>query len=970
MSFSFSDILSSGFQGDIQCDHSSITAYATDASAYREKPLAVAFPKNSSDVRILIDHARENKIGLIPRAGGTSLAGQVVGNGLVVDVSRYMTRILELNLKEGWVMVEPGVIPDELNRYLFPHGVFFAPETSTSNRCTIGGMVGNNSCGSHSLIYGSTRDHILAITALLSDGNEITFSGLDPEELNIKTEGGLLENRIYQNLKTLLSHPGNQSEIRKQFPKPTIKRRNNGYALDSLLNTQPFGGSAPFNICSLIAGSEGTLVFITSVKLRIEPLPPPVKALLCIHLTSVEEALYANLIALHHAPTAVELMDHVILELTRDNLLQQRNRFFVKGDPGAILIVELADHSEENIRSRAGKLEQDMKNSGYGYHYPLITGADIGKVWALRKAGLGILSNMKGDAKPVSVIEDTAISPEDLPGFIRDFKQILGKYHLNCVYHAHIATGELHLRPVLNLKEKDGVRLFRIIAEEMAVLVKKYKGSLSGEHGDGRLRGEFIPLMYGEVIYGLFKEIKHCFDPYQLFNPGKIVDTPPMDTSLRYVPGRIAKDIKTLFDFSSTLGIIRAIENCNGSADCRKRHTSGGIMCPSYMATLDERMSTRARANIMRESFYAAGEFFGNKEIFDILDDCLSCKGCKSECPSNVDMAKIKAEFLQHYYDKKGIPFRAMLISNLESINRIGILWPKIYNTMLNWPVIKKIMHFDIRRPIPNIFRHTLRKWVKTYLSSSKISHIQPIKKVILFIDEFTNYYDVKIGIKTVILLNHLGYIVEVITHSESGRASISKGLLRKARKIAEKNIHSISQHVSDNIPLVGIEPSCILSFKDEYPELVSESLREKARKLAENTFTIEEFIVSEFKQGKISPLSFTDASVQISFHGHCQQKSLITTQATKDMLSIPINYSVHEMNTGCCGMAGSFGYEKKHYDLSMKIGEMLLFPMVRETPESTLIAAPGTSCRQHIEHGTGRKALHPIEILYDAIIK
>ena len=959
-----------GFRGDFHADFAHRTVFATDASAYREIPLAVAYPKDVDDIRLLIEEARDKSVSLIPRAGGTSLAGQVVGAGLVVDISRYMTRILDVNIDEGWVWVEPGVIHDELNRYLHPHGVFFAPETSTSNRCCIGGMVSNNSCGSHSLVYGSTRDHTLAIKALLSDGSEVEFTDMEFEVFVEKTKGNELENNIYKSVCDILSDTANQVEIREQFPKPGIPRRNNGYALDALLDMQPFGGERPLNLCLLIAGSEGTMVFITAVKLRIVSLPPPMTAVMCIHLNSVDEALHANLVALQHAPAAIELMDSTILNLTKDNLLQQRNRFFVQGNPGAILIVEFAGHDENSIRQRAVCLEQAMRDAGYGYHFPLITGAGVNKVWALRKAGLGVLSNMKGDAKPVSVVEDTAILPEDMPAFIAEFKQLLDKHGLNCVYHAHIATGELHLRPVLNLKDREDVKLFRIIATETAKLVKKYRGSLSGEHGDGRLRGEFIPLMYGDHVYGLFKKIKKCFDPQGIFNPGKITNTPPMDCSLRYVQGRALKEIKTVFDFSSTLGMMRAVESCNGSGDCRKWHTSGGVMCPSYMATHNEMFSTRARANALRE--YLLG--FHNSvcirenEMFEILDSCLSCKGCKSECPSNVDMAKLKAEFLQHYYDKNGIPFRTWMIAHINFFNKIGSLWPAFYNIIVSGSLVKKIMGFDQRRKMSCINEFSVRQWLhrKTFLNKNTV--YQHVGKLFLFVDEFTNYYDLPVGIATVSLLQRLGYCIKTVQHKESGRTFISRGLLRKAQKIADYNVDLFSRLVSEEVPLVGIEPSCILSFRDEYPELVSPALRELAQNLAPKTLTIEEFIVREWRSGRIQSSQFTDQPANTAFHGHCQQKSLITTQATREMLSIPVNYTVNELKTGCCGMAGSFGYEKKHYDLSIKIGELALFPQVRETPVETILVAPGTSCRQHIEHGTGRKAKHAVEVLLEAL--
>ncbi|MDR1667739.1 MAG: FAD-binding protein [Bacteroidales bacterium] len=964
-------IRSGGFKGELHTDGVYRTIYATDASAYREQPLAVACPCDADDIRLLIAVAGQYRIGLIPRAGGTSLAGQVVGNGVVVDVSRHMTRILEINIGERWAWVEPGVILDELNRSLQSDGIFFAPETSTSNRCTIGGMTGNNSCGSHSLVYGSTRDHLIEIKALLSDGSEVRFSDMTATEFEKKMSGMTMENSIYLKINELLSNPAHQSEIRAQFPKENIRRRNNGYAVDYLLDTIPFGGRKPFNLCPLIAGSEGTLVFITAVKIKLSPLPAPFKAVVCIHLHSVEEALRANPIALQHQPEAVELMDRAILNCSKENLLQQRNRFFVQGDPGAILIVEFAGDDEFALRRRAGQLEESMKAAGFGYHFPFVSGDDVNKVWALRKAGLGALSNMRGDAKPVSVVEDTAIAPEDMPDYIADFKTILDKYGLSCVYHAHIATGELHLRPVLNLKKEDNIRLFRTIAQETALLVKKYRGSLSGEHGDGRLRGEFIPLMYGSIVYQLFKEIKHCFDPNGIFNPGKIVDTPPMDTSLRYIPSR--EKFQPLFDYSTTYGMVRSVENCNGSGDCRKLHTAGGTMCPSYMATYSEYNCTRARANLLREYLTCNSDAppFAIREVYEILDLCLSCKGCKSECPSGVDMTKLKAEFLQHYYDDSlhgRIPLRTWMIAHINRFNRIGCRFPALFNLTANSFMVKKMLGFELRRNIPHVVSIPLRKWGKSHLPYLNEAVKRPTGNVLIFIDEFSNYHDVALGKKTILLLHRLGYRVEILPHEESGRTYLSKGLLRKARKIAEKNVHLLASLVGEEKPLVGIEPSCILSFRDEYPELVSEPLRKKARQLAQHCLTIEEFIVKEFERLCISSEAFTDASRRVFFHGHCYQKSLTTTQPTRKMLSIPVNYTVCELKTGCCGMAGAFGYEKEHYELSMRIGELSLFPQVRQISENDIIAASGTSCRQHIAHGTGRTVIHPVEALYDAL--
>ncbi|MDX2443166.1 MAG: FAD-binding and (Fe-S)-binding domain-containing protein, partial [Bacteroidales bacterium] len=645
--------LNNEIDGDVYTDKTMLLLYSTDASAYKEMPLAVICPKNKEDIRKVIVFCNENKISLIPRTAGTSLAGQVVGNGIVVDVSKYLTRILDFNREEQWIRVEPGVVLDELNLYLKPEGLFFAPETSTSNRCMMAGMLGNNSCGAHSLLYGSTREHTLEVETFLSNGSEVTFGQLGMEEFEKKSKNDNLEGKIYKKLKEILDDPVNREEIEREYPNPKLNRRNTGYALDLLMKSQPFVEEGPaFNMSKLLAGSEGTLAFTTAIKLNLVPLPPPNKVLVCVHFDTIESSFKGNLVMLKYKPGAVEMMDRVILELTRENIEQEKNRFFVKGSPAAILVAEFARDSQQEIDEIVSKMVAELREEGLGYHFPVVAGADIQKVWNLRKAGLGILSNMKGDAKPVPVIEDTAVDVNELPEYMEDFKQILERYGKKGVYYAHIGGGELHLRPILNLKDKKDVELFHTIAEDTARLVKKYKGSLSGEHGDGRLRGEFIPLMIGEKNYQLLKEVKEVWDPDYIFNPGKIIDTPKMNTQLRYDPEVQTPEFDTIFDFSDTNGFVRAAEKCNGSGDCRKSEIIGGTMCPSYMATRDEKNTTRARANILRELLTQPQNKnpFNQKEIYDVLDLCLSCKGCKSECPSNVDMTKLKAEFLQHYY--------------------------------------------------------------------------------------------------------------------------------------------------------------------------------------------------------------------------------------------------------------------------------------------------------------------------------
>lgn len=964
--------LSKQLEGEIKWDTSTLLQYATDASAYREIPMAVAWPKCKLDIIKLIKFAKENNTSLIPRAAGTSLAGQVVGNGIVVDISKYWGKIIEINPEEHWIRVEPGVILDELNMFVKQHGLFFGPETSTSSRCMMAGMVGNNSCGSHSLIYGSTRDHLISLKMILDDGIEYEFKDISKDEFDAKCNLTTKEGDLYRFFRETLSNQNNKDEIIINAPDSSIKRRNTGYALDLLITNSFFGSQKnSFNISQLIAGSEGTLGIITEVKLNLVPLPPKEKAVVAVHLKERNQAFTANLIALKHNPSAVEMMDNVILECTKGNIEQQKNRFFVQGDPGAILIVEFYRESREEIETTAQALEHELRNANLGYHFPIIWSAEIGKVWALRKAGLGVLANVEGDAKPVSLVEDTAVAVDKLPSYMEDFALIMAKYNLDCVYHAHIGTGELHLRPVLNLKDPKDVELFRTIGLEVAHLVKKYRGSLSGEHGDGRLRGEFIPIMVGEKVYHLMKRVKQTFDPDSIFNPGKIVNTPPMNSNLRYNPGQKSKEIDTLFDFSAVMGILRAAEKCNGSGDCRKTHLSGGTLCPSYMATHNESNTTRARANLLREYLTNSTKDnpFDHKELYDILDLCLSCKGCKNECPSSVDMAKLKAEFLQHWYDSNGIPLRSRLIAYITHINRLGSVTPQVTNFVMSNKITSKILMkslgFEPKRTLPLLSKTTLKSWHKKHKNSQQF----PNGKVYLLPDEFTNYNDSHIGIKAIELLNALGYEVILADIFESGRTYISKGLIRTAKRIANRNIERLKGFVCNENPLIGIEPSAILSFRDEYPDLAEPQNKSAALELGKNALLFEEFFMQEVEKGVISKNQFKEQNIRIKLHGHCQQKAVASTTPTKAMLLFPNGHKVTEIPSGCCGMAGSFGYEKEHYELSLKVGELVLFPEIRKTTDDIIIVAPGTSCRHQIEDGTGRKALHPIEVMRNSLI-
>ncbi len=958
-------------KGEISALDQDTAQFATDASAYREKPLGVVWPRDISDIELLVDFAYKHKIPLIPRGAGTSLAGQVVGSGLVVVTNKYLHRIIEVNTQERWVMVEPGVVLDELNIHLAKNDLFFGPETSTSNRCTIGGMAGNNSCGSHSLVYGSTRDHIIEVHGYLANGEEVVFKEIQNWEFEKKCQQKGLEGDIYREIEQILSNEDNRNEIKREYPHPEIKRRNTGYALDILADMQPFNpDGAPFNMAKLIAGSEGTLMVVSKIKLNLVDTPPKYKALVCAHFKTLNESFDANLIALKHKPVAVELIDDKIIELAGQSAAQQNNRFFIEGDPAALLVIEIAENSEELVQEKVDAIIKELRDHQLGYAYPLVEGSNIKKVWDLRKAGLGVLSNMKGDDRPVAVIEDTAIRPQDLPSFAKDIQTMLKQYNKECVFYAHVGTGELHLRPVLNLKSPHDVILFRKIAKDTAQIVKKYGGSLSGEHGDGRLRGEFIPLMVGDINYKLILRVKKAFDNEELLNPDKIVNTPQMNTSLRYRPENEDKLFPTKMRWEATGGMLRATEKCSGSGDCLKSEIIGGTMCPSFMANRDEKNSTRGRANILRE--YFTGKLDNDnlylEDVYEVLKLCLSCKACKSECPSGVDIAKLKAEFMQHYYSQKGVGIKALLIGYYPTINKLMSVTPWLYNTMVRVPVLKSIIAatigFHTQRELPTLSNRTLKNWSKWHKKSKAIH-----KTIYLFADEFTNYNESYIGIKTVVLLEKLGYRVIIPQHVNSGRTFISKGLIKKAKRVANQNINLLGPMITSQSPLIGIEPSAILTFRDEYPDLVNNDLYNTALHVAKHTYTIEEFLANEMEKGRIKQEQFTDASKEIKFHTHCYQKALSKTNYTQKVLSFPKNYTAIEIQSGCCGMAGSFGYEKSTFQLSKKIAEMKLLPEVRKSAATTLIAAAGTSCRHQIKDGSEREAQHPVEILFDALI-
>ena len=955
--------LHQSLSGTVLFDDLHKTIYATDASVYRKIPMAVAFPKDEKDLKTLIDFATEYQITLIPRTAGTSLAGQCVGDGIVVDVAKHFTSILEFDELAKTITVQPGIVRDELNVFLKPFGLFFGPNTSTSNRCMIGGMVGNNSSGSTSIKYGVTRDKVLQIDTILSDGSTAIFNEISSADFNQKKRENTLEGSIYRSIFTELSSEENQQEIKAQFPKETIHRRNTGYAVDEFLTSDLFGGKDPtINVAKFLSGSEGTLAFSTAITLQLDVLPPTESIMVTAHFTSINESLIATVTAMNHNLYNCELMDKTILDCTKSNREQVKNRFFLQGDPEAVLMLEVAANTLEETEVLADNLIADLKENNFGYHHPKVYGKDIAKVHHLRKAGLGLLGNMVGDKKAVACIEDTAVALEDLPTYIEEFSQIMDKYQQEAVYYAHAGAGELHLRPILNLKKKEDVVLFRKITTETAELVKKYKGSFSGEHGDGIVRAEFIPLMIGEQNYQLLRRIKKAFDPKNIFNKGKITDAFSMDESLRYEIDRIEPKIETIQDFSDSEGILKLAEKCNGSGDCRKPASAGGTMCPSYRATKNEKDTTRARANMLREVLTnnEAKNKFDSAELKEVFDLCLSCKACASECPSNVDIATLKAEFLYQYQETNGYSFRSKLFANNVKYNKLGSIAPALTNAILNTPFAKAAMGVAQQRSVPKLAPKTLKKWVK---KQPKTSHA---KTVYFFCDEFTNFYDVTIGKDAFYLFDKLGYNLKLIAHEESGRSFISKGFLKQAKAICNLNVAIFKDLITEETPLIGIEPSAILTFRDEYIRLADDTA--SAERIAKNAFTFEEFLAKEFEKGAFNADLFTSTTKTLKIHGHCHQKALSGTHSSFQILNIPKNYGVTIMNTGCCGMAGSFGYEKEHYAISMQVGEDTLFPKIRNTSLETEIVAAGTSCRHQIYDGTERLAKHPITILKEAL--
>jgi FAD/FMN-containing dehydrogenase/Fe-S oxidoreductase len=962
----FREALAKAGTAEVRCDRLSRALYSTDASVYQIVPLGVVLPHTEEDVIATVRACARFAMPITARGGGTSQAGQCIGPGVILDCSKHFNRVLEINARERWARVQPGCVLDDLNRQLAASGLQFAPDISTANRATIGGMIANNSSGTHSIIHGKTIDHVLELRVVLADGSIVDARPLTGTELKAKCARSDLEGRCYRSAHRLAVD--NAEEIDRRYPK--ILRRVGGYNLDMLTNLQTF------NLAHLFVGSEGTLGVVMEAKLRLVELPKA-KALLVVQFRDLLEALAATPVILTHKPAAVEVMDRYILDSTKLNPEASRLRDFLDGDPYAILIIEFYADDTEALPARLDRLEADLRQRGVGYHYRQATDPTAQqRIWKLRTLALGLSMAEKGDAKAISFVEDTAVGPDCLRDYIAEFLDIIARHGTKAGVYAHASVGCLHVRPVIDLKTDAGVQRFQAIAEDVADLVLKYHGALSGEHGDGLVRSPFQEKMFGPTLYAAFRELKRTFDPQGILNPGKIVDALPLTANLRFGPAYVTPEVPTTFDFAADGGLARSAELCAGVGECRKKR--GGTMCPSYRATAEEQHSTRGRANALRLALTGQCDLRGLTDpvLFDAFDLCLECKACKSECPTNVDMARLKAEFLHQYYREHGLPWRNRVFGHIARLSRWGSRLAPVSNWLTRSRLIRwlneKLLGIDRRRCPPAFVRRTLRRqlaapFVATPFMGSGADPADPMNGVatnaLLFPDTFTNYYEPAIGVAAVKLLNRAGCAVTLgpPTLRCCGRPLISNGLLTEAVACARQNVADLHPWAAMKAPIVACEPSCILTIKDDYPALLRGDERRQAETVAAVCETFEELLDRLLAD---TPAPFRAGPKRILVQGHCHQRALVGMSAALCLLKhVPIA-EVIDLDAGCCGMAGSFGYEKEHYDVSRLVGEQCLFPALRKADPAEVIVASGMSCRMQIAHFTGRRALHPAELL------
>jgi FAD/FMN-containing dehydrogenase/Fe-S oxidoreductase len=937
-------------QGEVRFDAVSRALYSTDASVYQIEPLGVVLPRSRDDLIHLVRICARHKCPLTMRGGGTSQAGQAIGHGLVADTSKYLNRILELNVPERWVRVEPGIVLDELNAELKPHGLRFAPDISTASRATIGGMMANNSSGARSVLYGKTIDHVLEQEVVFSDGSIAQFGPLDADGLDAACEGSTRSAECYRTVRRLASE--HSLEIERRFPK--VLRRVGGYNLDEFARAD-----RPFNMAKLMVGSEGTLGVVLNARLNLVPLPKA-KAVLVIQFDDLLEALAATPAILRHRPSAVEVMDKFILDHTRESVaLDALRKTFVDGDPGAMLCVEFYGDRDDELPPRLDACERDLRAQRFGSGYRhVLTLAAQAKVWSLREAALGLSMAMKSEAKSLSFVEDTAVAPEKLRDYIERLLDIVRRHGTSAGVYAHASVGCLHVRPVVNLKTAAGVQTFERIASDVADLVLEFGGALSGEHGDGMVRSPFMERMFGPVLYEAFRTIKRTFDPDGILNSGKIVDAGPLTANLRFGADYRTPTPQTYFDYSDYGGLGGAVEMCSGLGACRKKLE--GSMCPSYMATREEQHSTRGRANVLRLAMAGRlGESgLGDTGVMDTLDLCLECRACKTECPVGVDMARFKSEFLADYWSRHGTALDARVLGNVRTI----AMWGSRFAPLSNWlaaslrSVNERLIGIDRRRTLPRFSRQPLSTFAPTGDLTSD---------ALLFNDTFTNYYDPAIGVAALNVLTAAGVRSGLAPNGCCGRPQISKGLLKDATRLAAHNADVLHPYAAAGRPLVFCEPSCLSAIREDAPALLRGDARRKAEAVADAAVLFE-----TFADTIAARLPLKQGPQSIMLHGHCHQTSMGLVPSAVSLLSKIPGTSVVDLAAGCCGMAGSWGYAHDHFEVSRSIGERRLFPAVRSRAAGTVIAAAGTSCRHQLRDFTGVEAVHPAVLLQSLLTK
>ncbi|UCE61072.1 MAG: FAD-binding protein [Phycisphaerales bacterium] len=943
--------------GDLRCDALSRTIYSTDASLYEIVPVGVVLPKTVADVVAAVHECGKAGVPITARGAGTGLTGGAVGNGLQIDLSRYMHRIGTLDLDNRTVEVEPGVVLDDLNTHLRPHGLQFGADVATSSRATLGGMIANNSCGAHSIIHGRTVDHLAELTVVLADGAVVTF-GKDGA-----SEGadGDKSSAPVTSLEKELAHIRDEHypEIERRFPK--ILRSNGGYGLDRL---GPPGTRA--DAIKILCGSEGTLGIVVGAKLKLIPVPK-CAGLVLLHFNEVHAALRATPAILQHKPAAVELVDRMVLDAGRVNATLAKRCDFLQGDPAAVLIVEFYDNDTDEMTKRIETLQADgeITQTSFAATTVLETSRQA-DVWNLRKSGLGLLMSKPGDAQPQAFVEDSAVDPARLSDYIERFTAILKQEDIEAGYYAHASAGCIHMRPVLNLKQSSDVERMRRIAEAVCDLAIEFGGTITGEHGDGRVRSCWLEKLYGPKLIAAFKEIKNVFDPENLLNPNKIVDPLPMTEHLRYGTWLATVPVKTYLDFSEYGGMVGLAGMCSGVGACRQRLI--GAMCPSYMATRDEQHTTRARANALRVALSDRGLLSGldDPHLADVMDLCISCKACKTECPTGVDMARMKSEYLNRRNQTHGVPPLARLVADMPRLAPLASRFPRISNAIAQSKLarawVERHYGFDRRIPPPRFADRTLRAWFRRHRRKRRQGSA-PRGRAIYFVDTWTNYYAPQVGIAAVTLLERAGFEVDCPQTQCCGRPAISKGLLAEARQLAETNVYALVRNARAGVPIIGTEPSCILTFVDEYPQLVR---TRAARLVASRSVTIESFLLQLLDEHP-DALTFTQPVKPLLYHAHCQQKAVVGPEDAVALLQQVWGEGACLIDSGCCGMAGSFGHEKAHYEVSQAIGEERLFPTIRNRGDAD-VAISGFSCRHQIGHHTDAQPKHVIEYLADAL--